>query len=155
AALNREDDVFMSQALCTSRRPILFCTFAFFANYCLASDPCRSGLQPGQRPGPYAAVISTGPERGQSYCYICETSERPAVVIFARDLSDSLAKLVQQVDEAVAGNQKGELRAWVTFLHADQLGLDPKLVAWSQKHGIRRVPLGIFEDVDGPPSYRL
>jgi hypothetical protein len=62
---------------------------------------------------------------------------------------------VQKVDEAVAGNQKGDLRAWVTFLHADQLGLDPKLVAWSQKHGVRRVPLGIFEDVDGPPSYRL
>jgi hypothetical protein len=33
--------------------------------------------------------------------------------------------------------------------------MDPKIVKWSQQHAIRSVPLGIFEDPLGPPSYRL
>jgi hypothetical protein len=120
-----------------------------------AAEPCRSGLQPGQRPGPYAAVISTGPERGKSHCFICETADRPAVVIFARTLGDSLGKLCQQLDWAVAEHKKADLRAWVTFLNEDQLGFDPKVVDWSKKNALRNVPLGIFEDAGGPPSYRL
>jgi hypothetical protein len=120
-----------------------------------AADPCRSGLQPGQRPGPYAAVISTGPERGKSHCYICETADRPAIVVFAHKLSEPLGKLCQQMDQAVAKHAKAELRAWVTFLNNDQLSLDPKVVQWAKKYALRSVPLGVFEDVGGPPSYRL
>jgi hypothetical protein len=112
-------------------------------------------LLPGQRPGPYSAVISTGPQRGQSYCYICETADRPAVVIFARTLSDPLGKLVQQLDKAVADNKKSDLRAWVTFLNEDQIGSDAKVVDWGRNHAIRFIPLGVFEDTGGPPSYCL
>ncbi len=131
------------------------CFFVFFVANASAADPCKSGLRPGQRPGPYAAVISTGPNRGKSHCYICETADRPAVVIFARTFSDPLAKLTQQLDKAVADHQKSELRAWVTFLGEDQLSLDPQVVKWAKKHAIRSVPLGVFEDTGGPPSYRL
>jgi hypothetical protein len=122
---------------------------------CQAVEGCRSGLEPGQRPGPYAAVISTGPQRGQSHCYICETGDRPAVVVFARSMSDALGKLCQQLDQAVAEHPKAELRAWVSFLNDDPLSLDPRLVQWAKKYALRNIPLGIFEDTSGPPSYRL
>jgi hypothetical protein len=134
---------------------LLSCAFVFFVDDSRAADPCRSGLQPGQRPGPYSAVISTGTQRGQSYCYICETGERPAIIVFARTLSDPLGKLAEQLEKAVTDHQKAELRSWITFLSDDQLNLDPKLVQWSRKHALRSVPLGVFEDVGGPPSYRL
>ncbi|HEV3117346.1 MAG TPA: hypothetical protein VGY58_09850 [Gemmataceae bacterium] len=120
-----------------------------------ASESCRSGLQPGQKPGPYAFVLSTGPQRGVSHCYICETAERPAIVVFARELSDPLAKLAQKIDKALIEHKKSELRGWVTFLNNDQLSFDPKIVQWAQKHAIRSLPLGTFEDADGPPSYHL
>jgi hypothetical protein len=120
-----------------------------------AADPCRSGLQPGQRPGPYAAVMATGPQRGQPYCLICETAGRPAVVVFARTLSDPLGKLVGGLDKALAEHKGSELRAWVTFVHADQPAFDPQVVQWGQKHAVRSVPLGVFEDAGGPPGYRL
>ena len=55
----------------------------------------------------------------------------------------------------MAFHKKAGLRGWVTFLSNDQLGLDPKVVQWGQKHAIRSLPLGVFEDVGGPPSYRL
>lgn len=133
----------------------VWCFLALAVEPSRAADPCRSGLQPGQRPGPYAAVISTGPERGKAHCYICETGDRPAVVIFGRGLSSTLAQLCQQLDQALAEHHKAELRAWVTFLSDDQLSLDPSVVQWGKKHALRSIPLGVFEDVGGPPSYCL
>ena len=120
-----------------------------------AAEPCQSGLQTGQRPGPYSFVISTGKQRGQSCCFICETADRPAVVVFARTLTDSLGKMVRQIDQGVANNKGSEMRAWVTFLSEDQPGLDPKVVQWSKKHATGNVPLGVFEDPVGPPTYLL
>jgi hypothetical protein len=130
----------------------VLCAFAVGA---LADGPCVSGLRAGQRPGPYAFVVATGPQRGQSFCYICDTADRPAVVVFARGLSDPLGKLVRDLDAAVEDHKKAELRAWVTFLAEDEAGLNAKVVQWGQKHAVRQVPLGVFEDADGPPSYRL
>lgn len=120
-----------------------------------AADPCRSGLQPGQRPGPYSSVVVTGPHRGESYCFICETANQPAVVVFARTLSEPLGKLAAGLDKAVTDHKAANLRAWVTFLANDETALNPQVVRWGQKHAIRNVPLGVFEDVVGPPAYRL
>jgi hypothetical protein len=121
----------------------------------LADAPCVSGPRVGQRPGPYAFVLCTGDNRGKSHCYICETADRPAVIVFARSLSEPLGKLAGKLDQALADQKKAELRAWVTVLHEDQSKLDADVVAWAKKHAVRSVPVGVFEDVDGPPSYRL
>jgi len=77
------------------------------------------------------------------------------VVVFARGLTDPLAKLTLQIDKALSEHKAAGLRAWVTFLHDDQPSFDAKVVKWSQDHAIRSVPLGVFEDAGGPPSYRL
>jgi hypothetical protein len=117
--------------------------------------PCQSGPQPGQRPGPYSAYQATGPERGKQHCYICEAGDRPVVIIFARSMSDPLGRLLVQVDRAAAQPAHKDLRAWATFLSDDQPGLDPQLVEWSRRIGLRQLPLGVFEDRLGPPAYRL
>jgi hypothetical protein len=96
----------------------------------LAAEPVASGLRPGQRPGPYSSLVSVGTQRGQSHCFICETADLPAVIIFARTLSDPLGKLAQRLDKALADHKDAELRAWVTFLSDDQTSLDPKVVEW-------------------------
>ncbi len=121
----------------------------------LAAGPCVSGLAPGQKVGPYSSVVSVGKERGQAHCFICATEDRPAVVVFARSLDDSLGKLTRGLDKALVDHKASELRAWVTFLNADQTNFDPKVVAWSKKEAIRGVPLSVFEDADGPPSYKV
>jgi hypothetical protein len=150
----------------TDRRTFVSVSFSFSCQLCVlcvfvvnsfafGDDPCRSGLEPGQKPGPYAAVIATGPQRGQSFCYVCETGDHPAVVVFARTLSDPLAQLVRKLDQAVADRSGEGLRAWVTFLRADQPDFDSQVVQWAQRQTIRSVPLGIFEETGGPPSYRL
>src|SRR5207248_4064121 len=93
----------------------------------IAGVPCVSGLQPGQRPGPYAALVSVGPNRGQLHCFICETEDKPAAVVFTRKTSDPLGKLVQGLDRAVLANKAAGLRSWVTFLSDDQPALDPQV----------------------------
>jgi hypothetical protein len=119
------------------------------------AEPCQSGLQPGTRPMPYAFVLSTGPNRGVSHCYICETAERPAVIVFARQPNNALGKLAHKLDKALIEHKKADLRGWVTFLNSDQLSLDASIVQWGQKHAISSLPLGTFEDENGPPSYHL
>ena len=120
-----------------------------------AADPCRSGLEPGQRPGPYSFVLATGKERGKSFCYICDTADRPAVIIFARTPNDALGKLTAGLDKAVADHKAVELRSWVTFLSDDSKDVEDRVVKWGRTHGLRGIDLGIFEDADGPPSYKL
>jgi hypothetical protein len=120
-----------------------------------ADNPCVSGLPTGQRTGPYSSVISTGPERGKAHCYICETGEKPAVIVFARSLSKELGPLAAKIDKALADNKAADLRGWITFLNADQLKFDPKVVSWSRELGLGHLPIGIFEDEGGPPAYRL
>src|SRR5205085_7540049 len=89
--------------------------------------PCVSGPRPGQKTGPYSAVVSVGPQRGQPHCFICETAERPAVIVFARNLSDPLGKLLRGMDKALADHKKAELRAWVTMLHDDESAFGPQV----------------------------
>jgi len=121
----------------------------------LADDPCKSGPQPNQRPGPYSALVSVGPQRGTQHCYICEAADRPIMIVFARTLSDPLGKLVHKMDKLMDDNKSTELRGWVTFLADDQTALDTQVVKWGQKHATGKVPLAVFEDVVGPPTYLL
>jgi hypothetical protein len=120
-----------------------------------ADDPCKSGPQPNQRPGPYSALVAVGPQRGQQHCYICEAGDRPVMIVFARNLSEPLGKLVHRLDKLIAEHKPAELQAWTTFLHDDAAAFDAQVVQWSKQHATGSVPLGIFEDQVGPPSYLL
>jgi hypothetical protein len=120
-----------------------------------AADPCKSGPQPNQRPGPYSALVCVGKERGTQHCYICESADRPVVIVFARTLSEPLGKLVKKLDLAVKENKTAELRAWVTFLADDQTKMDPHVVKWAQQHAVGAMPCAVFEDTVGPPTYLL
>jgi hypothetical protein len=145
--------VFRSQVLLVALSGLFSC---ILTSQSVADDPCVSGLAPGKRPGPYSFVISTGPDRGRDpQCYICKTADLPAVIVFARKPSDPLGKLVGQLDKALVEHKATDLRAWVTFLSNDQAKLDPELVRWSQKHGLKSIPVGTFESESGPVQYQL
>lgn len=115
-----------------------------------------SGLKVGQRPMPYAFVLATGPNRGTSFCYICDTADKPAAIIFARSLTDPLGKLAAKLDRAVTDGIAPDFRAWMTLLSVGpQPATEENLANWGRKHGIRQMPLGVFDDDTGPPAYRL
>ncbi|AMV23700.1 hypothetical protein VT84_04760 [Gemmata sp. SH-PL17] len=120
-----------------------------------AVDPCVSGTPVGKRPSPYSFLVATGPQRGQQTCYVCEQHEgnKPAVIVFARTTSDSVGKLVTKLDAAALAKKDAGGKVWMTLL-ADKADLD-SLAKWAQKQGIKNAPVGVYEDEDGPPSYKL
>jgi len=126
-----------------------------FASAAVAADPVTSGLPVGKRPGPYSFLVATGPQRGQPTCYVCEQHEggKPGVVVFARSLSDPLGKLLAKLEAAGAGKDATGYKVWMTQV-TPTADLDA-LAAWSQKQGLKGVPVGAFEGADGPPAYRL
>jgi hypothetical protein len=120
-----------------------------------AEDPCVSGVPVGKRPGPYSFLIATGKERGQQTCYICEQHEgnKPAAVVFARSTTDQLGKLLTRLEAAGASRKESGYKVWMTQL-AEKADLDA-LALWAQKQGLKTIPVGAYEDADGPPSYKL
>jgi hypothetical protein len=120
-----------------------------------AQNPISSGPKIGARPGPYTFWISTGASRGQETCFICETADKPAVIVFARSPSDRLGKLAGKLDQAVAQHKAADLRSWITFVGKDHQKVDSQLVEWSKQHGLKSLPVGSFEEADGPPTYRV
>jgi hypothetical protein len=121
-----------------------------------AEEPLVSGPKVGQRPMPYAFVLATGPNRGTSFCYICDTADKPAAIVFARSLSDPLGKLAAKLDQAAADAVVPGFRGWLTLLaNGPQPDAEDRLAAWGRKHAVRQMPLGVFEDEVGPPAYRL
>ncbi|MCU0703814.1 MAG: hypothetical protein MUF18_07535 [Fimbriiglobus sp.] len=119
----------------------------------LAADPVISGTAVGKRPGPYSFLIATGPQKGQQTCYICEQGDKPTAVVFARTLTDPLAKLLTGLDAETTTRKDSGFKAWMTQLTATA-DLD-KLSEWAKKQGIKSVAVGGFEDADGPPAYKL
>lgn len=133
---------------------VLTLAWAFTSPPSSGREPCISGPQVGQRPGPYSFLVASGPQRGQPTCYVCETAEKPAAIVFARSLSEPLAKVLAACDAEVAARPKDAMRAWLTVLGEKTTGLDD-LGRWATRAGLKGVPVGVFDDAVGPPSYKL
>lgn len=131
---------------------LALCSFSLFAS----DPPLKSGPQVGQRPGPYAFVMATGPQRGQAFCYICETADQPAAILFVRSLNEPIGKLAAKLDQSAADGTVPNLKTWLTLLDdGKQTDAERRLIEWGRHHAIKTMPLGIFEDEHGPPSYKL
>lgn len=126
----------------------ILCLFLFPADL-------QSGPQPGKKFNPYTFLMATGPNRGTSHCYVCETGDEPAVIVFARSTSEGLGDLLKQADRLLTKHQAEKLHGWVTFVGMKQPLKEPEIVNWSRKLGLRSLPLGIYELTEGPPGYRL
>jgi hypothetical protein len=77
------------------------------------------------------------------------------VNIFAREITDNLASLVKQIDEVVANNEEKKMAAFLVVLAEDADTVAPKLEALAEKHGIKNIPLTIFDGEAGPGEYKI
>jgi hypothetical protein len=118
-----------------------------------AAEPVASGVPVGKRCGPYSFLVATGPQKGQQTCYICEQEKKPTVVVFCRSLSDQLGTLLADLDTDATTHAEKGLKVWMTQL-SEKADLDG-LSKWSKKLGLKSIPVGAYEDVDGPPAYKL
>ncbi len=75
--------------------------------------------------------------------------------VFTRSLTDDLASLVKQIDTQVSENASQRMRGFVVLLTDDPDAAEAEAKAFAAKHGIKNVPLTIFDGIAGPPNYRI
>lgn len=112
-------------------------------------------LQLGQQPGAFQVEDVTGPAAGEFLCYRCKYSGKPTVVIFAREVNDSVTSLVQQIDRKVGENADKKLSAFMVVVGENTDEVKPTLQRVQIAQHIENTPLTIFNGKEGPAGYDL
>jgi hypothetical protein len=120
----------------------------------VSAGELKSGPQAGEKvPGPFHPVNVTGAHKGEKFCLFCVNGENPVAMVFARENSPELTKLIKKLDEATAKNKEASMGSFVVFLN-DKDGLDKELAATAEKNKIENTVLSI-DNPAGPKSYNV
>lgn len=119
-----------------------------------AAGGITSGPQVGERvPGPFEPLNCTGERAGTKYCLYCKNGSNPVAMIFARDNSPQLARLIKKIDDATARNQDLAMGSFVVFLN-DSEKLESELKDLAKKEKFQHCVLSIDAPA-GPSSYKV
>jgi hypothetical protein len=77
------------------------------------------------------------------------------VSVFARSITGDLAGLVKRLDKNLARNEEKKLAAFVVYLTDDVKQAKKDLAELAKTRGIEKVPLTVYEGVEGPEAYQL
>ena len=75
--------------------------------------------------------------------------------MFARTLDDNLASLVKQLDQKIAENKSSKMAGFVVLLTEHPDTAESELKAFAEKHGIKNIPLTIYDGSAGPAEYKI
>jgi hypothetical protein len=130
-------------------------TVALLATAVIAADPAiKSGPQVNEKlAGPFHPLNITGAKAGEKNCLYCENGNNPVAMIFARETSPALTKLIKKIDEATAKNKAAEMGSFVVFC-SDKDGLDKELAGMAKENGIKSCVLAI-DNPAGPKGYNV
>jgi hypothetical protein len=120
----------------------------------IAAEKIKSGPQAGEEvPGPFHPVNVTGPNAGEKFCLYCQNGTNPVAMIFAREISPPLVKLIKQIDKATAKHEDEKMGSFVVFL-SDSADLEKKLKDIADKEGIKHTILAV-DNPAGPQAYKI
>jgi hypothetical protein len=127
---------------------------ALVAGTVFAADTLQSGPQVGQAvPGPFHPLNINGDNAGEKYCLFCKNGQNPVAMIFAREVSEPLTKLIKQIDAATEKNKGCSMGSFVVFLNDDE-SLKGKLKELAQKENLKQCILSI-DNSAGPNGYSV
>jgi hypothetical protein len=129
-------------------------TLALLATVSLAGGQLKSGPQVGEKvPGPFHPLNLTGKMEGKKHCLYCENGPNPVAMVFARDSSPQLTKLIKRIDEVTVKNANISMGSFVVFLSdSEKLGDTVKTLAANEK--INTCVLAI-DNPAGPEGYNV
>jgi hypothetical protein len=104
-------------------------------------------------PGPFHPLNVNGEFAGEKNCLYCEFGSKPVAMVFARELTPSVADLIKKLDAATAKNSDDDLCTCVIFTTSDK-GMYKKLDKLVKEAGIKKTVLAV-DDADGPEDYKL
>lgn len=119
-----------------------------------AGGALKSGPQVGRDvPGPFHPLNVTGDKAGKKNCLYCSNGGNPVAVVFAREATPAVAKLLKQLDEATVKNGKAEMGAYAVFC-SDKDGLDKSLTTLATEQKLTKLILSI-DNPAGPEKYAI
>jgi hypothetical protein len=117
-----------------------------------AADP-KSGPQVGDKVHPFHPLNCTGDHAGEKYCLICKNGDNPVAMVFARQVTPELTRLLKLIDQATDKNQKRSMGSFVVLLN-DADDLEKQLKELAKKEKIQHCILTI-DNPEGPEDYNL
>jgi hypothetical protein len=132
-------------------------TAAVFLALCVtavSAEALKSGLQVGEKiPGPFSPMLVTGTHAGQKRSLVARHGTHPVAMVFARDVSAPLLRLIKKLDEATAAHAADEMGSFVVFCNEDE-PLEAKLRELAEKEKLKNIVLCI-DGVAGPERYKI
>lgn len=143
-----------------SFRPFFACLVVVLSAS-LASADLVSGPQPGERVGAFtvtkvAGNANDGVAEGKSLCYRCKMGNRPVVMIFARTADESLAELIDELEEELKEHEADKLTGFVNMIGNDAESLKVAAAKFVKDNGIERFAFVVPEDAqNGPDNLKI
>ncbi len=114
----------------------------------------KSGPKAGEDvPGPFHPLNVTGAKAGEKACLYCSNGGNPVAVVFAREATPAVAKLIKQLDDATVKNDKASMGSYAVFC-SDKDGLDKALVKMAAEQKLSKMILSI-DNPAGPKDYKI
>ncbi len=127
---------------------------ALFLNSLPAAEQLKSGPQLGEDvPGPFHPLNVTGEDAGKKACLYCKNGTNPVAMVFAREVSPALTKLIKKIDTCTGKHKEAKMGSFVVFL-SDEEKLAEELKDVAKKEGIERTVLSI-DNPAGPKGYNV
>lgn len=134
------------------RRSHVFAILTVLATCCVAAakEPVKSGLQVDEAIASIFEPLNvTGEHAGEPFCLVCENGANPVAMVFAREMSEPLARLIARLDAATSKNREEDMGSFVVFL-SDKKGLEQELKSLAKKQSLKRLVLSIHDPT--PPD---
>ncbi len=91
------------------------------------NEPLQSGLNVGEKVPTFYVRAVTGPLKNKSVCYVCRNGDRPVVMIFVRQITPELKRLLKEIDHEVDRHRAAGLRSFAVFLAGENDELLPRV----------------------------
>jgi hypothetical protein len=127
---------------------------ALLVSVVFAAETVKSGPQVDEDvPGPFHPYNVTGQAAGKKNCLYCQNGNNPVAVVFAREVTPEVTKLIKKIDHCTAKNSECKMGSYVVFL-CDKEGLDKELKEMAEKEKLENIVLSI-DNPAGPQEYKI
>jgi hypothetical protein len=119
-----------------------------------AAETLKSGPQVNEDvPGPFHPLNINGQAAGKKNCLYCQNGANPVAVVFAREVTPEVTKLIKKLDQCTAKNEGCKMGSYVVFL-CDKEGLSRELKELADKEKFEHIVLSI-DNPAGPQEYKI
>jgi len=114
----------------------------------------KSGPQVGEKlAGPFSPLNINGDKAGEKNCLYCSNGTNPVAMVFARQPSEELTKLIKKLDAQCEKNKSAKMGSFVVFC-AKEEDLETKLKKCAKDCDLKHVVLSI-DNPAGPEDYNV